>query len=445
MSKFLKRFLTFLVGLVVLLFVGVTAWLGFNPPQLLRVGTGYAAKMVCSNVFIAKRDADAVLADDVQAPGNPLLKFLNVAVDDDTDTVTVRIFGFFAPSKAVFLPGQGCANVQSTDSRSVASDEAAQASSQPLTVAISAKVQGVIEDKELAGPGMRAIAVIHKGQLIAETYGEGFNVDTPLLGWSMTKSVLAMLIGMRIAENRMDLAKSDLLPEWQNDERARITIANLMAMESGLRFNENYGAVADVTRMLFLEKDMAGFAASLPLEAAPGTKFNYSSGTANILSRLFMDSFDSRNAALAYPRIALFEPLGMSSALLETDASGVFAGSSYMYATARDWARLGAFLAEGGKLDGRQVLRADFVAFMRKPSAASDGRYGSAQVWLQSGGAKAGEDGIPDDAFWMSGHDGQTVMIVPSLHLSVVRLGLTPSRSGYSVQNLDAQIIEALR
>ncbi|WP_449414563.1 serine hydrolase domain-containing protein [Ochrobactrum teleogrylli] len=445
MSKFLKRFLTFLVGLVVLLLVGAASWLGFNPPELLRVGTGYAAKIVCSNVFIAKRDADAVLADDVQAPGNPLLKFLNVAVDDDTDTVTVRIFGFFAPSKAVFLPGQGCANVQSTDSRSVGSDEAAQASSQPLNVAISDKVQSVIEDKERAGAGMRAIAVIHNGQLIAETYGEGFNADTPLLGWSMTKSVMATLIGMRIGENRMDLAKSDLLPEWQNDERARITIANLMAMESGLRFNENYGAVADVTRMLFLEKDMAGFAASLPLEAAPGTKFNYSSGTANILSRLFMNSFDSRNAALVYPRIALFEPLGMSSALLETDASGVFAGSSYMYATARDWARLGAFLAEGGKLDGRQVLPADFVAFMRKPSAASDGRYGSAQVWLQSGGAKAGEDGIPDDAFWMSGHDGQTVMIVPSLHLSVVRLGLTPSRSGYSVQNLDAQIIEALR
>jgi len=445
MSTFLRRFLQFFVGLVVLLFVGVTAWLGFNPPELLRVGTGYAAKIVCSNVFIAKRNAQAVLADDVQAPGNPLLKFLNVAVDDNTHTVTVRIFGFFAPSKSVFLPGQGCANVQSTDSRTVATVEAAQASPNPLDVAISAKVQNVIEDNELAGPGMRAIAVIHNGQLIAETYGEGFNADTPLLGWSMTKSVIATLIGMRIAENRMDLARNNLLPEWQKDDRARITVANLMAMESGLRFNENYGTVADVTRMLFLEKNMAEFAASLPLEAPPGTKFNYSSGTASILSKLFMDSFKNRNEALNYPRTALFDPLGMRSALLETDASGVFAGSSYMYATARDWARLGAFLAGDGKLNGRQVLPADFVSFMRKPSAASGGRYGSAQVWLQSGGAKAGEDGIPDDAFWMSGHDGQTVMIVPSMHLSVVRLGLTPSRSGYSVQNLDAQIIEALR
>ena len=237
MSKFLKRFFTFLVGLVVLLLVGVAAWLGFNPPELLRVGTGYAAKIVCSNVFIAKRDADAVLADDVQAPGNPLLKFLNVAVDEDTDTVTVRIFGFFAPSKSVFLPGQGCANVQSTDSRSVATDETVQTSPNPLHVAISAEVQNVIEDNELAGPGMRAIAVILNGQLIAETYGEGFNANTPLLGWSMTKSVMATLIGMRIDENRMDLAKSNLLPEWQNDERAKITVANLMAMDSGLRFN----------------------------------------------------------------------------------------------------------------------------------------------------------------------------------------------------------------
>lgn len=435
----------FFLGLVVLLFVGVAAWLGFKPPELLRVGTGYAAKIVCSNVFIAKRDADAVLADDVQAPGNPLLKFLNVAVDNETHTVSVRIFGFFAPSKAVFLPGQGCANIQSTDGRSVVRDEAAQVSPQPLDMAISAKVQGVIEDKALAGPGMRAIAVIHNGQLIAETYGDGFNADTPLLGWSMTKSVMATLIGMRMAEKRMDLGKSNLLPEWQNDERAKITIANLMAMESGLRFNENYGTVADVTRMLFLEKDMAGFAASLPLEAEPGTKFNYSSGTADILSELFMDSFDNRNEALTYPRTALFEPLGMGSAILETDASGVFVGSSYMYATARDWARFGAFLAGDGKLDGRQLLPPDFVSFMRKPSAVSDGRYGSAQVWLQAGGAKAGEDGIPEDAFWMSGHDGQTVMIVPSMHLSVVRLGLTPSRLGYSVQKLDAQIIEALR
>ncbi len=444
MSKFLKRFFMFFLSSV-LLFVGVATWLGFKPPELLRVGTGYAAKIVCSNVFIAKRAADAVLADDVQAPGNPLLKFLNVAVDNETHTVTVRIFGFFAPSKAVFLPGQGCANIQSTDGRSVVRDEVAQASPQPLDMAISAKVQGVIEDKALAGPGMRAIAVIHNGQLIAETYGDGFNANTPLLGWSMTKSVMATLIGMRVAEKRMDLGKSNLLPEWQNDERAKITIANLMAMESGLRFNENYGTVADVTRMLFLEKDMAGFAASLPLEAEPGTKFNYSSGTADILSELFMDSFDNRNEALTYPRTALFEPLGMGSAILETDASGVFVGSSYMYATARDWARFGAFLAGDGKLDGRQVLPADFVSFMRKPSAASDGRYGSAQVWLQAGGAKAGEDGIPDDAFWMSGHDGQTVMIVPSMHLSVVRLGLTPSRLGYSVKNLDAQIIEALR
>ena len=158
-----------------------------------------------------------------------------------------------------------------------------------------------------------------------------------------------------------------------------------------------------------------------------------------------MDSFNSREEALAYPRLALFGPLGMSSTILEADASGVFVGSSYMYATARDWARLGAFLADGGKLYGKPVLPADYIPFMRKPTPESEGRYGSAQVWLQLGGVKAGEDGIPEDAFWMSGHDGQSVMVVPSLHLAVARLGLTPSRTGYNVQLLNAKIIEAVR
>ncbi len=356
----------------------------------------------------------------------------------------VRIFGFFAQSTAIYRPALGCANIQKDDLR-VEIPTGPQVPAEPIRIETDPAVQAVIEDQALAGPGMRAIAVIRDGKLIAETYGPGFNADTPLLGWSMTKSVIATLIGMRIAEGRMSLESTALLPEWKNDERAKISLANLMAMNSGLRFDEDYGTVTDVTRMLYLEPDMAGFAASLPLEAASGTKFNYSSGTANILSELFMDSFNSREEALAYPRLALFGPLGMNSVILETDASGVFAGSSYMYATARDWARLGAFLADGGNLYGKPILPADYISFMRKPGPESEGRYGSAQVWLQISGVKAGEDGIPEDAFWMSGHDGQSVMIVPSMHLAVVRLGLTPSRARYNVQRLNAKVIEAAR
>jgi len=440
----MRRILKFAGGVLLAILLGAIVWLTVRPPELLRVGTGYAAKIICSNVFIAGRDADRVLADDVQAPGNPLLRFLNASVDQNGRSVTVRIFGFFASSTATYRPALGCANIHESDLR-LDLPTGPQVPAEPIRVESDPAIQTVIENEALAGPGMRAITVIRDGKLIAETYAPGFGADTPLLGWSMTKSVIATLIGMRIAEGRMATERTELLTEWRNDDRSKISLASLLAMNSGLRFDEDYGTVTDVTRMLFLEPDMAGFAASLPLETAPGTKFNYSSGTANILSKLFMDSFDSREEALAYPRLALFGPLGMSRTILETDASGVFAGSSYMYATARDWARLGAFLADGGKLYGRQVLPADFISFMRKPTPESEGRYGSAQVWLQLGGVKAGEDGIPEDTFWMSGHDGQSVMVVPSMHLAVVRLGLTPSRTGYNVQLLNARIIEAIR
>lgn len=440
MKLFLKVF-----GLFFLLFVsGTVLLLSFQPPELLRVGTGYAAKIICSNVFIAGRDENAVLTADVQAPGNPLLKFLNISVDHQTGTVTARIFGFFAPSKAVFRKGVGCANIQSVDER-LTLDNLDPPELHFAETDINAKIQRVIENPQLSGPGMRAVAVFHNGQVIAETYADGFDADTPLLGWSATKSVMATLIGMRIADKHMDLSHHNLLPEWSHDDRSNITLGQLMAMESGLRFDEDYGTVTDVTRMLFLETDMAGFAASLPLQATPGSKFNYSSGTANILSKLFMESFETREQALAYPYEALFKPLGMTHALLETDASGVFAGSSYMYATAREWARFGGLLADNGKLHGKQLIPAAFVSFMRKPAASSEGRYGSAQVWLRVGARGAVMAQFPDDAFWMLGHDGQSIMIVPSLRLAVVRLGLTPSRTGYDVRPLQAAVIEALK
>ena len=439
----MKRILKFIGGLLFTVVLLVIFWLAIRPPELLRVGTGYAAKIICSNAFIAGRDADAVLADDVQAPGNPLLRFLNASVDKNSNSVTVRIFGFFAPSTARYRQALGCAVLQKDDLRPDILT-GPQSEVTPLQIQIAPAVQAVVEDEALAGPGMRAIAVIYDGKLIAENYGPDFDADTPLLGWSMTKSVMATLIGMRIAEGHMRLESTALLPEWKSDERSKISLANLMAMSSGLRFDENYGTVTDVTRMLYLEPDMAKFAASLPLEAAPGTRFNYSSGTANILSELFMDSFNSRQKALAYPRLALFGPLGMKSAILETDETGTFAGSSYMYATARDWARFGRFLAEGGKIYGKPVLPADYIAFMRKPTPESGGRYGSGQVWLRFAGVQAGQDGIPEDAFWMLGHDGQSVMIVPSMHFAVVRLGLTPSREGYNVQRLNAKLIEAV-
>ncbi|WDZ75299.1 serine hydrolase [Ensifer adhaerens] len=433
--------------------VALFGWLAIAPPELLKVGDGYAAKIVCSNVFIAKRDAQSVLADDVQAPGHPLLKLVKVAVEPERQMVTARILGFAAAGTAAYRPGAGCTSLPDGDGTSLlsiktATSVAAPASETPWPegegAAIDPTLQKLIEDADLAGPGARAIAVIRDGRLVAETYGQGFDRSTPLLGWSMTKSITAALIGLRVAEGKMDVARAGLLPEWAGDKRASITLADLMGMQSGLEFNENYGDVTDVTRMLYLEKDMAGYAAAKPLTSDPSAKFSYSSGTSTLLSRIWMRTFDDPAEALAFPHDQLFAPLGMSSAVLETDASGTFVGSSYMYATAQDWARFAQFLLQDGVWKGRAMLPKDYVAFMRAPTKASGGKYGQGQVWLEENGVRAGSGSFPADAFWMLGHDGQAIMLVPSLKLAVVRLGLTPSRLGYDVQKLNAKIIEAL-
>lgn len=449
----MRRLLKISVAVVTLVVAALLGWLALAPPTLLKVGDGYAAKIVCSNVFIAGRDGQSVLADDVQAPGNPLLRLVRVAVDREKQMVTARILGFAAPGYAIYRPGVGCTSLPDGDATGLLPIEAATAMAAPAPEApwpegeaaeIDPALQTLIQDADLAGPGVRALAVIRDGRLVAEAYGKGFERSTPLLGWSMTKSVTATLIGLRVAEGRMDVARAGLLPEWAGDERAGITLADLMGMQSGLEFNENYGNVSDVTRMLYLEKDMAAFAAAKPLTSKPGSTFSYSSGTSTLLSRIWMRSFDDPAAALAFPHDTLFAPLGMSSAVLETDASGTFAGSSYMYATAQDWARFAQFLLQDGVWKGRAMLPKDYVAFMRTPTKASDGTYGQGQVRLEENGIRAGTGSFPADTFWMIGHDGQTIMLVPSLKLAVVRLGLTPSRLGYDVQKLNGKIIEAL-
>lgn len=449
----MRRRMLWLAGSMSAVVAAIIGWLVFLPPELLSVGDGYAAKIVCSNVFIAGRDPETVLAEDVQAPGHPLLRLVRISVDDTRKAVTARMFGFAAPGHAIYREGLGCTNVTQGEfaafpgnrqlrRRPPQSDDAKPWPEGSGTT-INPAVQTLLTDPELAGPGMRAIVVVKDGRIVGERYGEGFNSATPLLGWSMTKSVTAALIGLRIRDGQMALDRTELLPQWRNDARSQIRLADLLAMQSGLQFNEDYGDVTDVTRMLYLEGDMASFSAAKPLEATPGERFNYSSGTSTILSRLWMNTFGSVREALTFPRVALFRPLGMTSAVLEPDAHGTFVGSSYMYATARDWARFGLFLLQDGNWSGEQLLPSDFVAFMRTPTKASNGRYGAGHVWT-----KYGPDGgppLPSDAYWLRGHDGQTVMLVPSMGLAVVRLGLTPSHTGYDVRVLDSKIVEAVK
>ena len=441
--RLMMRIVKIVLGVIVIGIVGAITWLAVYPPELLKVGSGYAAKIVCSNVFLAGRQPDEILSVDVQAPGNPLLRLMRVSVDMDRNRVHAALLGFIAANDAVYRDGIGCAvtpdgrapeAVNIARSTPPAIDQAA-VWPQGGKVEADPKVTALLADPNLTGQGMRAVVVVRGGKIVGETYAPGFTRDTPLLGWSMTKTVTAAIIGTLIRDGKLSLQDKALFPQWKTDQRGDIKLEDLLAMESGLAFNEDYGAVADVTRMLFLEPDMAGFAADQPLVADPGTQFNYSSGTGVMLSRIWMDHAGDKAAALAYPRNALFAPLGMTSATLEADEAGTYVGGSYMYATARDWARLGLLLARDGVWNGKRILPEGFVSLMRQANHSSNGRYSKMQTWLPGVAA-----GFPADTFILDGHDGQRVVIVPSFDLVIVRLGLTPAWIRYNPASLVAEV-----
>lgn len=268
----------------------------------------------------------------------------------------------------------------------------------------------------------------------------------------MTKTVNAALVGLQVEAGKLKLDQDHFWDgQGKPDGREQITLADLLAMSSGLEFNEDYGDISDVTRMLFLEPDMATFVHDKPLRHTPGSYWNYSTGTSVLLARIWMHTAGQQ--ALSFPRNHLFAPLGMSSAFIEADESGILSGGSYMYATIQDWARFGQFLLQDGVWNNQRLLPDGYVAMMHSPAPASRGKYARGQLWLEGPEASDTADDanadtpfrLPADIYWMQGHDTQVIAIIPSLQLVVVRMGLTPDQLHYQPQAMVAEIIKALQ
>ncbi|MGA1875399.1 MAG: serine hydrolase domain-containing protein [bacterium] len=293
------------------------------------------------------------------------------------------------------------------------------------------------------------MVIAHKGSIVAERYAPGFNKDTPLLGWSMTKSVINALVGILVKEDRLSLNSPLPVPEWQeeSDPRRRITLDHLLHMSSGLRFHEEYdNPLADVTYMLLRVPDMASYAARKPLEAEPGTQFSYSSGTTNIISRLIQQVLRDGNS-IDFPRRALFQRLGMDSAVIEQDASGTFVGASFMYATARDWAKFGQMYLQDGLWAGRRILPEGWVRYATTPAPLSPDKQYGAHFWLKIPKEyRNGDEGklIPADSFHAIGHEGQFISIIPSRELVIVRLGLTRYPSAWQHDTFIELVVQAV-
>jgi CubicO group peptidase (beta-lactamase class C family) len=444
------KLIKFLVAIPLLGILGLSGWLAFVRPEILPLASAYAAKMVCSNVFIAKRDADAVIRTDVQFREGGVVKFMTIDVDTTNRRVEAAVLGLFAKRYAAYAEGRGCTLV----SKDEIPDRAAVPPLPPLAMpdalwpigervqlSENRRLQAALNDPVLQGPGMRAIVVVHDGRIIAETYGESFTASTPLLGWSMTKTINAALVAMAIKDGKLSLDRKGLFPQWAGDARAEISVADLMAMSSGLEWNEDQGIVTDPARSEFLEKDAAAFAGDRALVAAPGTKFYYGSGSSILLARIWQNAIGA--PARAYPQERLFKPLGVTSAVLESDPSGTFLGDAFLYANAHDWARFGEFLRLGGEWNGQQLLPPGFVDYMRSPAPASDEGhgpvYGRGQLWLAPGL----EFSLPPDAFMLNGILRQTITVIPSRKLVILRMGLTREDIGYSNGKLLQAIVGA--
>ena len=286
----------------------------------------------------------------------------------------------------------------------------------------------------------RALLVLHGGEVVAERYGEGYGPDIRFTGWSMSKSVTGVLLGMMVADGRLRLDDTPPIPAWQRpgDPRSGITLRHLLQMRSGLRHQEGADPAYESSevRMLFMDgrDDMSGWAEAQSLEHEPGSTFQYSTATTVILSDIAAetiargDSANARQAAMAeFVDARLAVPLGMDSLVGEYDANGTLVGGSYFWATARDWAKFGEFLRNYGSVAGAQIVPRGWIEFMRRPSPASPD-YG-AQLWLNhpSGTERDNlfDGAIDEDIFAAIGHLGQYIIVAPDRRLTVVRLGYT--------------------
>ena len=280
-----------------------------------------------------------------------------------------------------------------------------------------------------------ALVVQHRGQLVAEAYADGVTADTTLISWSMAKSITHALVGMAQMDGLLDVQAPTGIAMWQDDDRKHITLQHLLEMRSGLAWIEDYveGNESDVIEMLFGsgKDDHAAYAINQQLSSTPGSEWYYSSGTTNIVARLLGnvlgDKHGSNMKTKSFIQERLFNAIGMTSANAQFDAAGTFVGSSYVYATARDFAKFGELYLRDGVWDGKRILPHGWVDHARAQTVIDDetGQGYGAHWWTQPG---------EPNSIIASGYEGQQIFVLPERDLVMVRLGKTISEKRDAVR-----------
>lgn len=293
-----------------------------------------------------------------------------------------------------------------------------------------------------------ALVIVQGGKLIAERYRTGFGPEVTCPSWSKAKSITQALVGLLVKDGKLDIHAPADVPEWREtagDPRAKITLDQLLRMSSGLAFREDYvdGAQSDVIEMLFGggKDDVGHFAASFPLEHTPDTFWSYSSGTTNIISRCAAKAAGAHGPDFErFMRTRLLDVIGMTSAQPKFDAAGTFIGSSFCYATPRDFAKFGLLYLRDGVWEGKRLLPEGWVDYARTPTWQQEGEaretpYG-AQWWIGLGG---------EGSFSANGYEGQFTVCMPDLDMVIVRHGKTNAAQGPNVKAWIKTIADCFR
>jgi len=446
----MKRFLKYSLLIIVLALIYVVY---SNYPRL-NIISGYSAKNMSSSVFLAERTLENT---DVQDNNFSPIDLAKDEVDFENKVATASVYGFMK-RKAIYKEGIGSVLVDANfdenhnflipnRTKSISNLPYPYGNSEPKD-----SVFNTINYKELETAvsnafdvdneyvkKTRAVVVLYKGQLISEKYAEGFDKNSKILGWSMTKSITSAVLGILEKQGRINVNQTNLFPTWKNDERSKISLNNLIQMNSGLEWNEDYNTMSDVTKMLFLAKDMTSSQLKKPLVGEPNNSWNYSSGTSNLLSGFIRNQFKSHQEYLDFWYSELIDKIGMNSMTIETDLSGNYVGSSYGWATARDWAKFGLLYLNKGNWNGEQILNETWVQYTATPTNNSNGEYG-AHFWLNAGGVYPN---VPKDLFSCNGYQGQRVFIIPSKDIVIVRMGLTEN-SNFNFDSFISNILKSI-
>lgn len=401
--------------------IGVLSWRLSR--RLIILLNGFLAKHICSAIFISGRNLEEVKKHELKIG---LFRFPKIRVDYKRKCVSVGLWGWRV-KHAYYHPERGCALCSQPPAVSPATSSLTQSinlNNPGLSTALKPILKPWIET---VPSQTLAVYIMQKGEAVAEWYAPGIGRDTPLPGWSMAKSVVNALVGILVRQGKADLHAPLPADIWQGkaDNRQHITLHHLLQMSSGLPWGERYWWDSDVTRMLFDSDDASSIITSKPYGKVPGTYWQYASGTTNVISKAmrYLLGKDYHH----FPYRALFAPLGMHTALLETDACGNFVASSYMLASAADWAKFGQLYLQDGVWREERILPEGWVDYSIKPAASALQRQYGAHFWLN-----LGIDGqrqtrkmpdVPAEVYYASGFGGQRVFIVPSRELVIVRLG----------------------